>query len=188
MKQRQLTPEDVDRISEMNEARHGYFFRDPDRPDPKFVKSFGRVPPEVKRAQTRLRTARWRSDMDRRKAPTLRDVGMALATALATTAFRSQLTPGDLNLLQRALLDLKARGFSIDETKRTLRRLRIRMVDPADREGEELEVLWAADLESGRRRQIAVLIAEGAVNKFLRASWRGEWDSPPMAADSPKTQ
>jgi hypothetical protein len=136
---RTLRPDDVSQIAECDAARHAYFFRGPDRPDGKFVKPHGRVPPEVRKAQTRLRTARWRSEMDRRKAPTLAEVGMALATALATTRFRAQLTPNDLDLLQRALLDLKARGFSIDEAKRTLRRLRIKMLDPADRAGEASE-------------------------------------------------
>ncbi|QOZ78858.1 hypothetical protein XH83_27720 [Bradyrhizobium sp. CCBAU 53351] len=137
---RQLTQADADRIAEMDEARGAYFQRDPDRPDNLFVKLRRRRQPlELKKAQQRLRTARWRSEMDRRKAPTTTDVGLALATALATSSWSDMLTPADYDLLRRALADLQARGFSIEETKKTMRRLRIRMVDPGDRQGEESE-------------------------------------------------
>lgn len=133
---RKLTPEDVDLIARLNEACGTYFQRDPDRADNMFVRPRRRQPLEIKRAKQRLRTARWRSEMDRRKAPTTTEVGMALATALATTSWHDRLTPADYDLIRRALCDLEARGFSIAETKKTLRRLRIRMVDPGDRAGE----------------------------------------------------
>lgn len=136
---KQLTPEDVDRIAEMDAAKRQYFQRDPDRPDPRFVKLRRRQPIEVSRAKARLRTARWRSEMDRRKAPTVEQVGLSLAVALATSNWHDRLTPADYDLLRRALQDLQARGFSIEEAKRTLRRLRIKLVDPGDRQGEESE-------------------------------------------------
>ncbi|MGY2938516.1 hypothetical protein ACVWZ6_008118 [Bradyrhizobium sp. GM6.1] len=133
---RGLTPEDADRISEMDAAKGAYFQRNAERPDSRFVKPRRRQPIEVRKAQQRLRTARWRSDMDRRRAPTTTEVGMALATALATTSWHDRLTPADYDLIRRALMDLEARGFSISETRKTLRRLRDRMVDPGDRAGE----------------------------------------------------
>lgn len=136
---RQLTPEDVDRIAEMDSARGAYFQRDPDRPDNVFVKPRRRRPVEVIRAQQRLRTARWRSEMDRRRAPTVSDVGMALATALATSSWSDMLTPADYDLIRRALVDLEARGFDPKEVRKTMRRLRLRLVDPGDRQGEESE-------------------------------------------------
>ncbi|WP_256805750.1 hypothetical protein [Bradyrhizobium sp. Bra64] len=136
---RRLTPEDVDTIAELDAAKGSYFQRDPDRADSRFVKPRRRQPVEVSRAKARLRTARWRSEMDRRKAPTVEQVGMALATALATTSWSDRLTQLDYDLLSRALDDLQARGFSITETRKTLRRLRIKLVDPADRAGEESE-------------------------------------------------
>ncbi|MHC2844913.1 hypothetical protein [Bradyrhizobium diazoefficiens] len=136
---RQLTQEDVDLIHEMDEARGSYFQRDPERPDNRFVKPRRRQPIEVRKAQQRLRTARWRSEMDRRRAPTVGEVGMALAVALATTSWSDRLTSLDYDLIRRALADLEARGFSIEEAKRTLRRLRIKLVDPGDRQGEESE-------------------------------------------------
>lgn len=72
---------------------------------------------------------------------------MALATALATTSWSDMLTPADYDLIRRALADLQARGFSIDEARKTLRRLRVRLVDPGDRAGEADEpcgppIIW----------------------------------------------
>lgn len=133
---RQLTQADVDRINEMNAACGAFFQRDPNRPDNVFVKTRRRQPIEVRRAQQRLRTARWRSELDRRKAPTTAEVGMALATALATTSWQDRLTRPDYDLIRRALSDLEARGFDPKEVRKTMRRLRTRMVDPGDRAGE----------------------------------------------------
>ncbi|MDA9411805.1 hypothetical protein [Bradyrhizobium sp. CCBAU 45384] len=148
---RKLTPEDVDLIQEMDEARGTYFQRDPDRPDSVFVKPRRRRQPvEVRRAQQRLRTARWRSEMDRRRAPTANDVGMALAVALATTSWSDTFTSFDYDLIRRALSDLEARGFDPKEVRKTMRRLRTRMVDPGDRAGEADEScppIW----DEGRR-------------------------------------
>ena len=147
---RKLTPQDVDLISEMDAAKASYFQRDPERPDSRFVKPRRRRPAEVVRAQQRLRTARWRSEMDRRRAPTVGEVGLALATALATTSWSDALTSLDYDLLRRALADLQARGFSIDEARRTLRRLRMRMVDPGARAGEADESCGPPIWDDGR--------------------------------------
>jgi hypothetical protein len=149
-KHRQLTPEDVDRIAECDEARQAYFERLPDRPDGKFVKPHGRVAPEVRRAQGRLRTARWRSKLDRKRAPTVSQVGMALATALATLQWSTPFSKIDCELLERALADLKERGFDIDEVRKTLRRLRIKLVEPEDRQGEESESTGPAIVPSAQ--------------------------------------
>jgi hypothetical protein len=45
----------------------------------------------------------------------------------------------DRGIVGRALQDLQGRGFNIIEAKDMLRNLRNRMVDPADREGEQAE-------------------------------------------------
>jgi hypothetical protein len=129
----------AERVAEIDAGRQAYFQRDPDRPDARFIKSHGRVPPEVRKAQGRLRTSRWRSDMDRKRAPTASEVGMALAVALATTSNLRSLTGDDRNLVMRALHDLKARGYDIDQAKATMRRLRNKMMDPLDRQGEATE-------------------------------------------------
>lgn len=144
-----LRQDDVDKIAELDSVRSTMFYRDPDRPTPRFVKPGRRTPPEVRRAQGRMRTARWRSEMDRRRAPTAEQIGMAMVTALATTS-RGQvdLTRDDRHLVQAALHHLVANGFDIDEAKRTMRRIRNRLVDPADREGEASESCSAPLLPS----------------------------------------
>jgi hypothetical protein len=60
---------------------------------------------------------------------------MSLVRALITSRLR-ELTWTDYDLVDRALADLRSRGFSIDETKAVLRRMRTRYVDPSDRAGE----------------------------------------------------
>ncbi|MGY0571916.1 hypothetical protein ACTGJ9_013340 [Bradyrhizobium sp. RDM12] len=119
--------------------RMTHFFRAPDRPESRFVKTSRRTPQEVKRAQGRMRTARWRADMDSRKAPTAQQVGLALAVALATTEGISQLSLQDMQLVQRALHHLRCNGFDIAEAKKTMRRLRRRLVDPLDRRSAQME-------------------------------------------------
>lgn len=138
---RSLTPQDVDKISEMNQSAQEYFQRDPLRPDSLFFKSRGRLPLEVRRAQQRLRTSRWRSDMDRRKAPSVEQIGLALVEALVTSDRDDLIDRSlpDFSFVKRALLNLESRGFNLDEAKRALRKRRNRMVDPADRQGEASE-------------------------------------------------
>lgn len=60
---------------------------------------------------------------------------MALVRALITSKLR-ELTWTDRDLVGRMLVDLQARGFSIEEAKKVLRRMRTRYVDPGDRAGE----------------------------------------------------
>ena len=54
------------------------------------------------------------------------------------------MTDPELEFVSVALADLAARGFDPEETKRVLRRLRNRLVDPGDRQGEESESTNAA--------------------------------------------
>ncbi|MCK1336846.1 hypothetical protein IVB38_12640 [Bradyrhizobium sp. 38] len=135
--QQQLTPADVDRVvAELDRTRRAEHFRDHDgRPDPRIFKPLRRVPIEVVRAQTRIRTAHWRNQMDRRKAPTASQIGMALVWALINARL-PEMTWTDKDLLARALMDLQARGFSVVQAKATLRRLRNRHVHLGDRDGE----------------------------------------------------
>src|SRR5260370_864504 len=83
-------------------VRQSVFYRDPDRPDSRYVKPCVRVPPEVKKAKARLRTARYRSDLDRKRRPTTHDIGMSMAVALATTSNLRGLTGAELDLFERA--------------------------------------------------------------------------------------
>lgn len=135
-----MRPAEIQRVvAAIDETRRTEHWRNPDdRPDSNVFKLRERVPPEVTRAKNRLRTAHWRVRMDRRKAPDSREIGMALVHALITSRL-TEMTWTDRDLLARALMDLQARGYSVVEAQRTLRRMRNRYVDPADRAGEPSE-------------------------------------------------
>ena len=137
-----MRPEEIDRIvKQIDATRRAEHFRNPDRPDARVFKPVStgqRVPKEIVQAQGRCRSAAWRVRMDSRAAPDSREIGMALVHAVINTRLR-EMTWTDKDILARALMDLHARGFSVVEAKRTLRRIRNRHVDPADRQGEEDE-------------------------------------------------
>lgn len=125
------TDEVATTVLRMDADRRATLFRDPDRPDAKFVPSRRqRQPAEVTKAQARVRTDRWRTSMDRRRAPTAAQLGMSLVTALARSDL-NELTPDDRGLVGAMLVDLDARGFSLNEARETLRRLRDRVSDPS---------------------------------------------------------
>jgi hypothetical protein len=129
--------EQVDRIDEF---RREHFWRDPDRPCRQFVPVRQRQDPEIVRAKARARTAAWRNALDRRRAPEARDIGMSLVAALVTAPnLGRDMSLPEVEFVTAALADLAARGFDRAETLRVLRRLRNRMVDPGDRQGEESE-------------------------------------------------
>ncbi|WP_340672293.1 hypothetical protein [Bradyrhizobium ottawaense] len=140
---RRLTQDDVAMISTIDEVTKSYFGRDPDRPDNSFFKARGRMPVELRRAKQRMRTARWRADMDRRKSPTIDEVGRALVEALVTSD-RERLmhrSGADFDLVKRALVSMRDRGYSVEETLETLRRRRNRLVHPGDRRNEDSELM-----------------------------------------------
>lgn len=131
-----MTPDDVDKVvAQLNDNRRHRHFRNPDRPDSVFVKLRDRRPAEVIRAQGRIRTASYRNALDRRCAPTNAQIGQAMVLALVTGRL-DDVTEADRGLVGRALLNLRSRGFDIVEAKLMLRRLRNRLVDPADWDGE----------------------------------------------------
>ncbi|MCK1540343.1 hypothetical protein ABIB75_001075 [Bradyrhizobium sp. GM2.2] len=130
---------EIDRVvAAIDETRRAEHWRSPDRPDANVFKLRERVPPEVTRAQGRLRTAHWRVKMDSRRAPDSREIGMSLVHALITTKLTA-MTWTDKDLVARMLMDLQARGYDVNEAKATLRRMRNRYVDPADRAAEPSE-------------------------------------------------
>jgi hypothetical protein len=131
-------PSDVDRIvAQIDLTRVAEHWRNPDRPDAKFVKR-RRQDPKITRAKTRARTALYRNRLDQRGAPSTHQIAMALVVALVTARL-DELTQVDRGIVGRALQDLQGRGFNIIEAKDMLRNQRNRKVDPADREGEQAE-------------------------------------------------
>jgi hypothetical protein len=114
-------------------------FRNPDRPDSYFGKSRGRQDPAIKRAKVRLRTAEYRNRLDERCAPSTNQIGMSLIVALVPSDL-SSITTNDRDIIGRALVDLRERGFSIKETKDALRRFRRRVVDRDEDASNDLTV------------------------------------------------
>lgn len=133
-------------IRRMNQA---YFERMADRPSTEFVPVRQRQDPEIRRAKAQARTAAWRQQQDRLRRPEVRDVGMALVTALVTSDLsRLTVESDETTFISAALADLDARGFDRQQTLLVLRRLRNRLVDPGDRQGEESDSTSAAIMPS----------------------------------------
>jgi hypothetical protein len=125
--------EEVARIvSRIDETRASEHWRNPDRPDGRVVKTRRKQDPAISRAKARLRTAAYRNRLDQRSAPSTQQIGMSMVVALVTSQM-DQLTEADRGLVARMLADLQNRGFSVSESQAMLRRLRDRIVDPADR-------------------------------------------------------
>jgi hypothetical protein len=130
--------DDVDRIvAQIDETRVAEHWRSPDRPDAKFVKRH-RQDSKIRKAKGRARTAMYRNRLDQRAAPSTAQIGVAMVMSLVTADSKS-MTRSDWNLVGRALANLQSRGFDLSEVKASLRKLRNRVVDPADREDEHTE-------------------------------------------------
>lgn len=120
---------EIDRtVAMIDETRASEHFRNPDRPNPRFVKTRRRQDPAVRRAKARLRTAAYRNRLDQRRAPPVNTIGMALVTAFVTSSM-SSMTDNDWNLVGRAMVALQHRGFDLAEVKDALRRFKARVVD-----------------------------------------------------------
>jgi hypothetical protein len=131
-----LKADEVDRIvAQIDLTRVAEHWRNPDRPNARFVKQVRRQDPQITRAKTRARTALYRNRLDQRGAPSTHQIAMAMVVALVTARL-DELTEVDRGIVGRALQDLQGRGFNIIEAKDMLRKLRNRMVDPVDLEGE----------------------------------------------------
>lgn len=125
-------------VDKLDETKNAEYFRNPDRPGA--VRRSQPRDPAVIRAQSRLRVAAWRVEQDRKRAPTVNQIGMRLAVALATMENLDQLNPGDPGIVGRMLLDLQSQGFDVGETLATLKRLRKRLRD---------RVAYSLPVESG---------------------------------------
>jgi hypothetical protein len=142
----QMRSEDVRRtVDRIDADRREHLFRMTDRPSTEFVPVRQRQHPDIVKAKAQARTAAWRMQGDRLGRPEARDIGMALVTALVTSDLsRLTVESGETTFITSALADLAARGFDRKQTLLVLRRLRNRLVDPGDRQGEESETTGAA--------------------------------------------
>jgi hypothetical protein len=114
---------EIDRIvAAIDETRTAELFRNPDRPSVG-RRARRRLDPAIVKAKARARAAAWRNDLDRRGRPEIATIGMAMVRALVS-ARRNDLTSGDMDIVGRALVDLREAGYDLGETLTVLRRLR----------------------------------------------------------------
>jgi hypothetical protein len=90
-------------VQQLDETRRAEHWRNPDRPDARFVRSPGRQDPKISRAKTRIRTAHYRNRLDQRGAPSTYQIGMSLVCALVTARL-DELTEVDRGIVGRALV------------------------------------------------------------------------------------
>ncbi|MEH2536498.1 MULTISPECIES: hypothetical protein [unclassified Bradyrhizobium] len=154
-----LRPSDVAKIvDQIDRRKESEFWRDPDRPSRAFVPTRQKQDPAIRRAKARARTAAWRNELDRLGRPEARDIGMSLVTALASSPDLLSMTGPEVRFVSAALADLESRGFDRAQVLRVLRRLRNRLLDPADRQGEESESTGPAN---------RAVFVENGVHDFL---------------------
>ena len=121
MKHNQETVEQIDA------ARTAYFERLPDRPSGR-VRPPNRQSTELAKAKSRLRTAAWRSDLDKRKRPEGAAVAMQFLSSVVDVARitgREGLDAFKMTdaAFEHALDALEQRGFARAECKAVFRRL-----------------------------------------------------------------
>jgi hypothetical protein len=117
---------DQQTVEQIDEARSAYFTRQPDRPKGR-VRARSRQPVELVRAKSRLRTAAWRSQLDKLGRPESDTVALTLLVCLIDVARESGHEVEDLPETKRAfdrMFDtMAARGFQRNEVEAVIRRM-----------------------------------------------------------------
>jgi hypothetical protein len=118
-----LKPATVDQI---DQARQQYFARSPDRPQGR-VRTRSRKSEEIKKAESRLRTAAWRSQLDKLGRPESDTVAIQLLVCLIDVARESGFEVADLPETKKAfdkMFDVMTeRGFQRGEIEAVIKRL-----------------------------------------------------------------
>lgn len=117
---------DQQSVAEINAGRKAYFDRSPDRPQGR-VRQRSRKPSEILKAESRLRTAAWRADLDKRGRPESAAVALQFLVSLIDVARESDFEVEDLPETKRAfdrLFDtMTQRGFQRTEVEAVVKRL-----------------------------------------------------------------
>jgi hypothetical protein len=114
-------------VAEIDAGRRQYFERDPDRPQAR-ARARSKKPDEVKKAESRLRTAAWRHENDKQRRPEGFAVAMQFLVSTVSLARESGLEgleafrPSE-QAFQHALSELVARGFDRQAAEAVFRRL-----------------------------------------------------------------
>lgn len=113
-------------VASIDAARKQYFTRSPDRPQGR-VRTRIRQSEEIKKAKSRLRTAAWRNDLDKRGRPESDTVALQLLVCLIDVARESGCSVEDLPETKAAFVRmfeaLEQRGFKHDEVASVIKRL-----------------------------------------------------------------
>jgi hypothetical protein len=120
MKHNQQTVEQIDA------GKEAYFTRHPDGPQGR-VRPRSRKSAEILKAESRMRTAAWRADLDKRGRPESDTVALALLVCLIDVAREAGLDVADLPETKRAFDKMfsvmAARGFQRNEVEAVVKRL-----------------------------------------------------------------
>jgi hypothetical protein len=113
-------------VEHIDAARKAYFERSPDRPQGR-VRARSRKPAEIVKAESRLRTAAWRADLDKRGRPESDTVAVTLLLCLIDVARDSGFEVADLPETKRAFDKVFAvmaeRGYQRNEVEAVIKRM-----------------------------------------------------------------
>jgi hypothetical protein len=114
-------------VADIDAAREAYFGRSPDRPQGS-ARARSRKPPEILKAESRLRTAAWRQANDKSGKPEAFVVALQFLVSTVSLAREKGLEGLDAfrsseAAFQHALDELVARGFDREAAKAVFRRL-----------------------------------------------------------------
>jgi hypothetical protein len=118
-------------VAEIDAGRAAYFTRSPDRPRARLIAQ-SKKPLEIKKAESRLRTAAWRQENDKLKKPEGAAAAMQFLVSTVSLARGAGLEGLDAfrpseAAFQHALDELVARGFDREAAKSVFRRLTRRL-------------------------------------------------------------
>jgi hypothetical protein len=113
-------------VASIDADRAAYFTRSPDRPQARVI-ARSRKAPEIKKAESRLRTAAWRIDLDKRGRPESDTVAVTLLLCLIDVARESGHEVADMPEVKKAfdkLFDTMAeRGYQRTEVEAVIKRM-----------------------------------------------------------------
>jgi hypothetical protein len=119
-------------VAEIDRARESYFTRSTDRPQGR-IRPRSRQSDEVKVAKSRLRTAAWRNELDKRGRPESDAVALQLLVCLIHVARDSGYEVADMpetkKAFDRMFSIMEERGFQLAEVKAVIKRLTRRAGD-----------------------------------------------------------
>jgi hypothetical protein len=113
-------------VAEIDQARAAYFERNPDRPQGR-VRARSRKPADVLKAESRMRTAAWRSQLDKLGRPESDQVALQFLVCLIDVAREAGHEVADLPETRRAFdrmfAAMSERGFQRSEVEAVVRRM-----------------------------------------------------------------